>query len=95
MQQDEILEMQLQLQQLSEELEHKTHDLQESRSSCDQLSDELILEKSRLEEVKLSLERVQNQVECLKGSTQRVFESGNQALGVLIAKTKGTGDIKF
>jgi len=75
---DQMLDLQLQLGQLSKEVEQKTRDLQESATVCEQLREELTLEKTRREQLKVnadSLQEANDNLQALKKQSDELVTS--------------------
>lgn len=63
---DQTLDLQLQLGQLSREVEQKVQALQESAATCEQLREELVLERAKGEQLKSNADFLQGRVDNLQ-----------------------------
>ena len=68
---DQTLDLQLQLGQQSRELEQKVQDLQESAAICEQLREELVLEKAKGEQLKSNADFLQGRVDTLQAAKKQ------------------------
>ena len=71
---DQMLDLQLQLGQLSREVEQKTRDLQELATVCEQLREELTLERTRAEQLKVNMDSLQGTIDNLQASKKQSDE---------------------
>ena len=68
---DQTLDLQLQLGQLSREVEQKVQALQESAATCEQLREELVLERAKGEQLKSNADFLQGRVDNLQAAKKQ------------------------
>ena len=68
---DQTLDLQLQLGQLSREVEQKVQDLRESAAICEQLREELVLEKAKGEQLISNADFLQGRVDTLEAAKKQ------------------------
>ena len=68
---DQTLDLQLQLGQLSREVEQKVQDLRESAAICEQLREEVVLEKAKGEQLKSNADFLQGRVDNLQAAKKQ------------------------